>query len=222
MKKIVCLLLAITCLFAVCSCDTNNGNGGTNSDGNGGNNVQVLPIPEIIEDSKPATVTTQVSYQGEDVLHGNYVTTTDGVNSVFEYEYQRYATIAEMSPTRIKTVKGKVYYRDGQVSTTEGESWVSSEINQIVDFKLRIDENNFETYELTNGGKTLKGTIKSENSERVLGSAVAADGNISIEIITNGTYLYYVNISYTSANGAKVTINTSYDYSPVVVEIPGV
>ena len=223
MKKIVCLLLVITCLFAVCACDNGGGNGtGTGSNqGQGGSEV-VKSIPEIISSSKPATVTTQISYQGEDLLSGNYITKTDGTNSVFEYEYQRYATIAEMSDSRIKTVSGRVYYRDGEVSTTEGEEWVSSDVNQIVEFNLRIDEANFETYELSNGDKTLNGTIKAEKSERVLGSAISAEGDIAIEIITNGVYLYYVNISYTSANGATVSINTSYDYSPVVVEIPGV
>lgn len=228
MKKIVCLLLAITCLFAICACGQ-TGQGGSGSGSNSGlgglipgNKEPVKSIPEIVSESKPATVTTLISYDGEDLLEGSYITKTDGTNSVFEYEYERYATIPEMSEGRIKTVKGKVYYRDGQVSTTEGETWVSSDINQIVDFNLRIEENNFETYELSSDGKTLNGTLKPENSERVLGSAIAANGNIAVEIITNGFYLYYINISYTSANGATVSINTSYDYSPVTIEIPGV
>ena len=227
MKKIVCLLLLITCMFAICSCDVGSlggllGDGGDSGlDLGFGFNEPVSSMPEIIAGSKPVTVTTLISYQGEDLLEGRYVTKTDGTHSVFEYEYDRYATVAEMSPTRIKTVNGKVYYRNGQVFATEGEGWVSSDINQIVDFNLRIDEANFATYKLTNGGKTLNGTVKPENSEIVLGSAIAATGDIAVEIITNGTYLYYINISYTSANGAAVTINTSYEYSPVVVEVPG-
>ena len=228
MKKIVCLLLVITCMFAICSCDILNfgsgsGNGGSILDGLGsGNKEPAESISAIIQNSKPATVTTHISYQGADLLEGHYVTKTDGTNSVFEYEYQRYSAIGEMNPERIKTVKGKVYYKDGQVSTTEGESWVSSDVNQIVEFNLRVDEANFETYELSKDGKTVTGTLKTENTERVLGSELKAEGDISIEIITNGHYLYYVNVSYTSANGAAVVINTSYDYTPITVEIPGV
>lgn len=219
MKKIVCLLLLITCLFTVCSCDNLgflDGLGGIVP----GGGEEVLSIPEIVANSKPATVNTLVSYTGEDVLEGSYVTKTDGTYSVFEYEYDRYATVAEMSHSRIKTVSGKVYYKDGMVLTSEGEGWVSSEINQIVDFSLRIDESNFETYKLSKDRKTLTGTVTSENSERVLGANIAANGVISVEIVTNGTYLYYIYLSYTSANGAAVTISTSYDYSPVVVEVP--
>jgi hypothetical protein len=231
MKKIVCLLLVITCLFAICSCDflglggnsgDGSGSGGSILDGLGfGNKEPVESIPDIIAGSKPATVTTHIAYQGEDLLEGHYVTKTDGTNSVFEYEYQRYSTITEMNKDRIKTVTGKIYYKNGLVSTTEGETWVSSEINQIVEFNLRIDEANFETYKLSKDGKTVTATLKSENSERVLGSELKSEGDINVEIITNGHYLYYVNVSYTSANGAAVTINTSYDYTPITVEIPG-
>ena len=180
MKKIVCLLLAIACLLAVVSC--------------GGSKTS---ISDIVANSKPKTVTTRVYYDGEDDLSGTYVTMTDGTNSVFEYEYQRYATIAEMAEGRIKTVKGKIYYKDGKVTANEGETWESAEINEIVDFSVNLDESKFKTYSVSRNGKTLTGTITSENSSRVLGSAIDADGDISIEIITDGeAYLYFMNISY--------------------------
>ena len=207
MKKILCLLLAIACLLAVVSC--------------GGGNKK-LSIAEIVESSKPYTVTTRVYYDGEDDLGGMYITTTDGTNSIFEYEYERYATVAEMAEGRIKTVSGKIYYKDGKVTSNEGESWESSEINEIVDFSIKIDESKFSTYKISKDGKTLTGTVSSENSSRVLGVAIASDGDISIEIVTDGeANLYYMNISYKSAGGALITVNTSYDYSPVTVVVPG-
>ena len=229
MKKIICLLLALVCLFAVVSCDDNSGDqtgeqqGDQNGGQDGGSDKETKSISEVIAMSKPTVVTTHIAYNGDDVLEGEFITRTDGAISVFEYNYQRLATVPEMSDGRIKTVEGKIYYKDGQVYTTEGEAWVDVDTYVTSPFTVRIEEDKFKTYELSEDGKTLEGTIVAENSERVLGTAINADGDISIEIITNGySYLYYINVSYKAAgSGALVTINTSYDYSSVELEVPG-
>lgn len=207
MKKILCLLLAVACLFAIVSCNK----GETEKS-----------ISDIIAESKPNTITTNVVYKlGDDVLSGEYITKKDGDNSLFEFNYKRYSTVAEMNPTRIKDVVGKVYYTDGKVTSTDGDEWVSAEVNQIVDYTIRLDETKFKTFSVSEDGKTLTAAFTADNSYNVLGIALETEGDISLSVRTNGTYLYYVDIEYKTASGAEVTVNTSYDYSPVTVVIPG-
>lgn len=197
------MLLALACMLAIVSC---------------GN---IESIIGIIEESRPTVVTTHVAYSGKDKLEGEFITKTDGASSVFEYSYMKYATVAEMSDSRIKTIEGKIYENEDGEITVEGAEWVAADTNSIVKFNLRIEESKFKTYDISRDGKKLNGTITSENSERVLGSAIKADGDITIEIVTDGVeYLYYINVSYKSESGADVSIRTSYDYSPVEIIIP--
>ena len=206
MKKIICLLLALVCMFAVVSC----GEGTVNA-----------PIATIVSGNAPTKVTTLVSYVGAKTLSGKFVNTIDTANSksVLEYEFDRYATVAEANAEgSIKTITGKLYCKDGKVSSTEGGEFVDTVVTQAANFKLNLDERNFTTFVFTEDGNSVNATLAPENSASVLGTSVAANGDISISVVTNGKYLNRITIRYLSVDGASVSVDTSYTYTPVTLE----
>ena len=205
MKKIICLLLALTCVFAVCSCG-------------GGSAPEEASIEGIVNNSKPTKVTTMVSYVGAKTLNGKFINTIDGNKSVYEYEFERMATVEDMNDGAVKTIQGKIYYKEGKVSANEGESWEDTSVTQVANFKLKLDKRNFKTYEYTTDGNSVNATIAPENVKSVLGISVSAASDVKVSITTNGTFLNRITITYKTIDGASVAVDTSYTYAPVTLE----
>ncbi len=201
MKKIICLLLALTCVFALFSCAS------------GGD----VDIKSIVENSKPVKVTTMVYFTGATPLEGKFINTVDGNKSVFDFEFQRMANISEMEDGRVKTIKGKIYSKDGKVSFNEGADWESSAVSSVAKYDLQLDERNFDTYEISEDGNSLKATVGAEGAKAVLGVDIYATGTVTVEVVTNGAFLNRIIISYKTAS-ADVVVDTSYTYQPVTLD----
>ncbi len=214
MKKIICLLLILACAFAMVSCKKKNKE--TESG--------VETISKIVNESLATKIVTKTEYlvEGEETLTGKYTTEIDRSrgNSKFTFEYQRYARIEDMNDDRIKTVKGSVFYNaDGNVSYNEGDTWEAADAIAYLPFSLDINESRFVSYEVSEDGNNLKAEIAAGEAKRIFGTDISAEGNITLEIDTNGKYLYEIRILYTAeGSGAKVNIQTSYDYSQVNVK----
>ena len=223
MKKIICLLLAILCTFAIVSCNQDTPDETPDGNQNNGPTVSELDtLIGIIESSLPTKIVTHVDYKyGEDTFKGRYTTTVDRASekSQFDFSYQRLAIPGEdISDSHIMTIAGSVYYKDGQVSNTEGAEWQSPGYGYL-EFSLDFSETKLDNVTFTNDGDDLTATISADNAIRVFGTAIDADGDITISIDTNGEYLYSVMISYTAKDtGAKVTVNTTYDYAKVSLD----
>ena len=224
MKKIICFLLVLVCLFACVSCNVKDKIQDTAGDllGNFGKKSTVEDISETIGASKPTKIVTRSEYVGEDTLTAMYTTLVDrnSGKTQFDFEYQRYADIEDMLPTSIMTVAGSVTYNaDGSVTSASGESWTAEEAMGYLAESIHVDASGFSSYELTNGGNSLKAYVPVSESVRIFGTAIDADGDILLEIETNGKYLYSVKVSYTANDtGAAVVISTSYDYALVTLD----
>jgi hypothetical protein len=201
MKKIICLLLAVTCVFALFSCGSGEG----------------TDIKSIVEGSKPTKITTMVYFTGEESLEGKFINTIDGNKSVFEFDFQRLAEISEMEDGYIKEISGKVYYKDGKVSLNEGDSWESSAVSSVANYDLKLDERNFATYELSEDKNSFEATIDARSAKTILGVEIYAVGTVTVKVVTNGAYLNRITISYKTAD-ADVVIDTSYTYSPITLD----
>ena len=212
MKKIVCLLLALMCVFAAVSCNSASSlKKGT-----------LKTISETVNASVPTKIVTRTEYVGRDTLTAMYITQIDRASgkSQFDFEYERYSKIEEMVPGGIKKISGTVYYaQDGSVTNSDGESWSADEALGYLPDGISIDKSAFKSYELTDNGNDLKAYVAAEDSLRVFGSNIDAEGDILLEVDTNGTYLYSIKITYTAkGTGDVVVVNTSYDYSLIVLE----
>lgn len=225
MKKILCMLTALACAFSIVSC---NVGGGTGDGGdNGGPKVEVgNPIEDVVVASSPTKIVTKVTYlypdgdirYGTD-LNGDYSLEIDGDDAIFRYDYNTFATIEEGADNWIKTVAGTVYYKDGKVSVTDGEVWDA--IPAIaVNRRFQLLKNHFKTYEKSEDEKTLTATITGSNIAGVIGYEISAIGDISFVLTTDGIYMRSITISYTSLEGAVVTIDTSYSYNEITLDFP--
>ena len=220
MKKIICLLLILACAFAMVSCKQ--------EEDNTPDVATVETISKIVNNSVATKIVTKTEYliEGEDSLIGKYETTIDRTrgNSRFDFEYTRYAKVEEMNDGYIKTVQGTVGYdSNGNVSYNNGDSWTSTDATAYLPFNLNIDEARFVSYQISEDGTDLIAEIAPEEAKRVFGTDISANGNISLEVDTNGEYLYEIRITYTAKDsGAQVDIQTSYDYAKVSVKFNNV
>ena len=216
MKKLLCLLLALVCITACVSCV-----GGGNNDNDDGAVVSVETIAGIINGSTPTKITTKVEYivEGEETIVSSYDTEKDEANGiyVFTFNAKRPADVLELLPTNIKTISGSVRYNaDGTITASTGDTWSKEDAVGYLPEMINIGTSSFKTCELKNNGEDLTGTVAAKDAKRVFGEdmpTVASD--ITVEIDTNGTYLYTVTIEYTSASGATVKVSTSYDYAVI-------
>ncbi len=203
MKKIICLLLALTCVFAFASCNEDE-----NPD---------KAFFDIVNASEPTRIKTLTAYAvGEDdPLNGTYETVINDDGVVFNYSFQRYATIEDAENPDLEidgnvvTESGKVYYKDGRYST-DNENWFSEAPDVAASaITLNLSLETLTEYELNDAKTTLTATLSADEAEAVLGVKLSADGDIALSVSTNGTYLTRVSVEYKTAN-ATVTINTSY------------
>ena len=117
MKKIICLLLALACSFALFSC--------------GEEEVEEAPEDALIAiagNSEPTQIKTYTYYtetSTEIVYKGEYTTVYDGESFVLDYTYEKKAVVSldEIFEGSVQTVPGQVMYKDGKYSTDGGETW---------------------------------------------------------------------------------------------------
>ena len=214
MKKILCLLLTLVLAIACVSCKNKNKD---NSSGS------VESIANTVNSSNPTQVVTKVSLtkDGYGTLTSSYITEKDFDSGVekFTFKTQKLAAVEEMLPESIKKIEGVVWKNaDGSVTSSNGDSWSKEDAVGYVAEKLNIVASVFKTCEFKDNGNDLVAIADAKDAERLFGQDIGAKGDISIEIDTNGIYLYNVVVSYTTTDGAKIIVITSYDYAVVKLD----
>ncbi len=205
MKKIVCLLLALTLVFAFVSC----------------NEQEEDPDKaffEAVAATNPTKIKTLTYYTvtGESTpLAGEYETVIMDTGFVFDYSFQRYATLEDAEDENtvingnIVTESGKLYFKDGKYSF-DNENWfVEAPDVAMSRINLNISKDTLGEYEINDAKTNVTATLSAEAAETLLGIKLAASSDVVVSISTNGTYLTLVTVSYSTAN-ASVTITTSY------------
>ena len=207
MKKIICLLLALTCVFALFSC---------------GEDKSLETFINLVEGSSPTRITTQtyIPREGDIPLEGEFITEIDGENFTLTGSYMRPATLEDMASSNTVTVPVQIYYKDGKYSV-DNENWTTSVPDEAtMQVKFNLDPAYLGNYVISQDGKTLITSLSAENAKEVLGLEITSlVGEVSLTVSNNGTYLTGLTIMYTiTINGAEsqVVIDTSYTYSPVV------
>ncbi len=207
MKRIICLLLALTCVFALFSCG----------------DKELASIIELIDKSEPTRIVThtQVTYGAETPLSGRFVTVIDGNNSTTEYRYERNAVPGvDVSDEPIMEVAGTVYYKDGMFSE-DGETWKteSPDMGAML-VKFVFTEKSVSNYTIKDGNLTA--TLTPDEAAEIFGKTFEniKDNAIVLTIVTNGTFITGETVQYTVLDGeteAEVFVETSYTY----VALPG-
>ncbi len=200
MKKIICLILALTCVLGLVSCTRD-----------------AKQFIELVNASEPTKIITVTSFNdGERKMPGKFETVIDGSNFELNYSFQRYTVPGENNDPDafLTTEEGTVYYKDGKYSK-DGETWFTDAPDVAArQVKFAFDAKNLGEYVISNEGKTLTTSVTSEQAEAMLGVNVEAAEAVEITIKHDGTYLRSIEVYYTTANGATVSISTSYSYLP--------
>ncbi len=227
MKKILCLLLTLVLSFGIVSCKKDKGS----DDNDGGNNNNaadqtsaVEKINDTINSSSPTQIVTTVRYTapGQQELISSYTTERDAKEGVerFEFYVERYATIEEGIPGGLKEIRGIIWKdADGSILNSEGDVWSSADAVGYLAESLTLRDSYVKSYETSDNGNDITAYVTVANSERVFGVNIDANGDIKLEIDTNGTYLYEVTVTYTTVSGATVSVVTSYDYAVIDLEV---
>ena len=202
MKKIICLILALTCVFGLTSCTRD-----------------AKKFIKLINESQPTKISTVTSINdGERKFSGKFETTIDGSDFELTYSFQRYTIPGENDDPDafLTTEEGTVYYKDGKYSN-DGETWFTDAPDAAArQVKFAFDAKNLGDYTISKDGTTLKASVTSEQAEAMLGVNVEATDVVEITIKHDGTYLRSIEVYYTTENAESVTISTSYSYLPVV------
>ena len=211
MKKSLSLILVLTlcigCVFAMAACGKE----------------EQKSIYDLAAELAPTKTVTFVDYKAAngDELGGEYILECDGDDSIFTYTYDRYRTaeeaIADGVAEPIKTFTGAVYCKDGKYSG-DGVNWGSSPV--ATEIKLNLVADKLTGAVISEDGKTLTATLTAENAVAVLGTDLAAEGELAITVTSNGTYLTGITVLCTTKLGAKVRISTSYSYNKLMLVFP--
>ena len=206
MKKIICFALVLLMLFGMSSCFLKK-------DGS-------IEFAGMSEASRITSIVTYTDDNG--TLTSEYVTEIDRESqlAIFSYRIQRYVALGESSDSRVVTDKGTIHYNMAadEMTPDGGVTWISAD--DAIDFKLKLNPEQFKTYEPFDDGNSAVATLAPSQTESVLGSKIDTKDNsdIKVTIISNGTFVYNVNIEYVAVSGGKVVTETSYNYEKITLD----
>ena len=224
MKKILALILIVSCIFTLCSCglfkkndDNNDNDNGSNNtqtggDNNSGNETPAIDVAAIaaiqakIDASKPVTADITVTLEAalDDLLSEYNVTYNDDGTATVVYTYEKFNTFDEDSDEYKSSYSGTVTVgADGTVSGDIGTASV-----EALTFDINLGTSKLATAEVVAG--VLTATVKAANTASILGVNLGSDA--SIVVSTNASGVSFIAISYISAAG-PVEIIATYTYS---------
>ena len=204
MKKILCLLLSLVCVFMLFSCTEVELTAGEK-------------FVEIINSKSPTKITTLYSYtlaSGESAS-SKLVTEIEGNDSITTYVVERFATLAEAADGDVIRKEGVIYYKDGRYSEDNVSFTAEAPDIGMAHVKFNIDTSKMSSYEISEDLTTLTAFLTADEVKEILGLDVAIDGELELTVMNNGTYLTKVSVFYETVSGGSVQIDTSYTYNVV-------
>lgn len=200
MKKIIALLLALVCVFALASC------GGPETP-EGPDYADLEPFKAAITASNPAAAVITIELENTigDPLTGTFAVTYAADNTVVEYEYDQFLPIDPSSPAESdrETVSG--------TATIDKNGIVTGDLNSTVTAATLLNYNldgTKMTYRAEVG--VLSATISAANTESVLGVNLEADVTLTLTI-SEGK-IVSVTLNYQTTTGAAEIV-TTYTYA---------
>lgn len=221
MKKIIAILLALSCVVALASCGAND----------------VDTVGAMFEASKPTkTVITTTQSFGSTILSGEYVMQTGLVNgkaaTVYSAKYDELLSVDEGGASDL--IQGDVVvreetreYLEGKGVRVDGGAWDASGENFALEsgpVSLNLSSEYIKTFEYKNN--LLRCVVAAKNTAEVLGLEEDLTADASIEITDDGASVTSVVISYTLAADAEsqlpatdIIIRADYYYDLQKIEI---
>ncbi len=203
MKKIICLILALTCCIALFACDKED--------------TTLEAYLGVVNASEPTNITTLTNHTRSDVSYtGMYETVMTKDGFVFTYEYEEKAPVTLDGTGSVITKSGEIVY-DGQQYIVDGEPTNVAPDVAYMSLTLKLTADNIGEYKLSRDGSTLTAEISADQVKAIFGTEISATAATLTLKITGGR-LSRVNLEYTTADSTGVYVETSYTYAPIVAD----
>ncbi len=168
MKKILIIMLALTCAFAMFSCGDDE-------------SVSLDGFKTAVNNTVPTVVNVSVEVETDlGALTSNFKTTyaADG-SFVIDYSYEQFNTISSGDSVDVKsTITGQVTCdKDGNYS--DGGAFVGK-TTAATGVKLALVSKKMESVAVSADGNVLNATVKAANTKAVLGIEIASDVTLVI------------------------------------------
>jgi len=235
MKKIIALILALCCVFAVVSC---NGDAPEEVDG-------VKEFTRLYSVSAPTRVeTSYTALLGTVPLKGSQTLVTGSLSDGREatqltYSYYKLQDVASGAGSVITPIIGKDpisgsrEYVKGEGERYNGGAWDAAGMNfapKAGSIAKKLDETKIKdvVYSENGGKKTLSFTVEADNTSDVLGEGYEVLSDVSVVITADSAVITGITISYTADveakkgvkyPAAKITMATSYTYGIEIVTL---
>ncbi|MBQ7407130.1 MAG: hypothetical protein IJW11_05165 [Clostridia bacterium] len=223
MKKILSLMLALLCVFALVACGGGSTPGGTTPPAN-----ELDVFEAAAKGTAPTNITSLTSYRTKDqfgkdlVLEGAFTLLVKGNESILDFEYQKLATLEDAADDFVVNKKGAIAIQAGKSKVILGDSlgnWETVIPSMQNVAALKIEKASLPAdYSLSEDGKKLSVSLTEEEAKTALGVDIEAASEIAFAVETNGTYITSIVISYKAANNADVRIASSYTYGPQTLD----
>lgn len=217
MKKILALILVVSCVFALGSCKLVKKIFGKDvDDAPTANEADIAPIQAKIDASVPETANVTVNFKSTlGTLESAYVVTynTDGSATV-NYTYEKFNQVGESKDFKTEFVGETTIGANGELTNApEGIAAV-----EALTFDITLDASKLHYATVTSG--ILDAVVKAENTLAILGVELGVDAKLVISIGTLG--VSSIAISYTTEGGTVEIISTyTYYVAPAEDETEG-
>lgn len=202
MKKLIAILLAVTCALALVSCSPTN----TKPNGDGTAKGDLSLFTNALKTVSPKTSTVRTTLTSDlGTLNGTFEISYAGDDrATVTYEVEQFNeiddTTADTDFEPKSTKKGTITYEDGKYTTSDG---VTREFALATELKLNLDAEKM-TYSIEDGNTTLKATVESKNTKDILGTQI--DAEVVLTVKRNSTTITSVTISYTTKAGTATIV----------------
>lgn len=217
MKKILALILVVSCVFALGSCKLVKKIFGKDvDDAPTANEADIAPIQAKIDASVPETANVTVNFKSTlGTLKSAYLVTynTDGSATV-NYTYEKFNQVGESKDLKTEFGGETTIGANGELTNApEGIAAV-----EALTFDITLDASKLHYATVTSG--ILDAVVKAENTLAILGVELGVDAKLVISIGTLG--VSSIAISYTTEGGTVEIISTyTYYVAPAEDETEG-
>lgn len=205
MKKIICLVLALACCFALFACNKTD--------------ETLEAFLGVVNSSEPTNITTLTTHTRQDVYYsGEYKTEMTEDGFVFTYEYEEKAPVVAGSTTgSVVTKKGEIVYDGNSYVVNGGEPTTAAPDVAYMSLTLNLTAQNIGEYRLSRDGNTLTAELSADQVKAIFGTEISATA-ATLTLKIAGGRLSRVNLEYTTADSTEVLVETSYTYVPTATD----